>query len=68
MYTTLETGMCLLSVRWSVSAYSPTASLRDEVTVALPGCIIRQRATHMYVSMVSRTARAWKVWIFLSAL
>ena len=68
MYTILETGVCFLSVRWSGSACSSAAALRGEVPVVPPGCIIRQRAAHISVSMASRTTRAWKVRTFLSAL
>ena len=62
MYTIFETGLCFLPVRWSASAYSPAAALRNEVPCVSPGCITRHRATHIYVSMASRTTRAWNVW------
>ena len=64
MYTILETGICFLSVRWSVSAYSSVTALRDETPVVSPGWIIRQRAAHISISMGSRTTCAWNVRTF----
>ena len=61
MYTTLGTGMCFLSVRWDVPAYSSADALRDGTPVAPPGCIIRQHAARIPVSMASRATCAWKV-------
>ena len=64
MYTILEAGRCFLSIRWSVSTYSSAVVLGGEVPVAPPGCIIRQRAAHISVSMASRTTCAWTARFF----
>ena len=48
-------GRCFRLVCSSVAAYSSGAALRVDMPVVPSGCIIRLRATHVYVSMASRT-------------
>ena len=61
MYSILETGVCFLSIRWKVSAYSSAATLRDEMPVVHPGCITRQHTDHISVSMANLATCAWEV-------